>query len=143
LIEMLFVDTWGWVVLHNKRETKHEEVKAFYRQYRLSGANIYTTDYVLDETLTLLFRRLPLDLAKTSMKSINDAIEQGYLHLEWMTAPRFEETKVLRLRFDDKPWISFTDLTSMVVMKELGVKDIITGDEHFEHVGMGFQLVPS
>jgi uncharacterized protein len=139
---MLFVDTWGWVVLHNKRETKHDEVKAFYRQYRLSGANIYTTDYVLDETLTLLFRRLPLDLAKTSMKSINDAIEQGYLHLEWMSAPRFEETKVLRLRFDDKPRISFTDLTSMVVMKELGVKDIVTGDEHFEHVGMGFQCKP-
>ena len=139
---MIFVDTWGWVVLHNKRETKHDEVKAFYRQYRLSGANIYTTDYVLDETLTLLFRRLPLDLAKTSMKSINDAIEQGYLHLEWMSAPRFEETKVLRLRFDDKPRISFTDLTSMVVMKELGVKDIVTGDEHFEHVGMGFQCKP-
>ncbi len=139
---MLFVDTWGWVALHNKRETKHDEVKAFYRQYRLSGANIYTTDYVLDETLTLLFRRLPLDLAKTSMKSINDAIEQGYLHLEWMSAPRFEETKVLRLRFDDKPRISFTDLTSMVVMKELGVKDIVTGDEHFEHVGMGFQRKP-
>ena len=72
---MLFVDTWGWVALHNKRETKHDEVKEIYRQYRLSGASIYTTDYVLDETLTLLFRRLPLDLAKASMKSINSAIE--------------------------------------------------------------------
>ena len=30
----------------------------------------------------------------------------------------------------------------MVVMKELDVKDIITGDEHFEHVGMGFQRKP-
>ena len=35
-----------------------------------------------------------------------------------------------------------TLLTSMVVMKELGVKEIITGDEHFEHVGMGFQQKP-
>ena len=139
---MLFIDTWGWVSLHNRRETKHDEVKAFYSKYRLSGENIYTTDYVLDETLTLLFRRLPLDLAKTSMKSINDAIEQGYLHMEWMSVSRFEATKVLRLRFDDKPRISFTDLSSMVVMKELGVKDILTGDEHFEHVGMGFQCKP-
>jgi predicted nucleic acid-binding protein len=30
----------------------------------------------------------------------------------------------------------------MVLMRELGVKDIITEDEHFEHVGMDFQLVP-
>ena len=34
------------------------------------------------------------------------------------------------------------DLTSMAVMKVLGVNDIITGDEHFEHVGMGFQRKP-
>ena len=33
-------------------------------------------------------------------------------------------------------------LTSMVVMKELGVMDIITGDEHFAHVGMGFRKYP-
>ena len=139
---MLFVDTWGWVALHNRRETRHDEVKEFYRQYRLSGAKIYTTDYVLDETLTLIFRRLPFDLAKISMKSINDAIEQGYLRLEWMSPSRFEEAKVLRLKFDDKSRISFTDLTSMVVMKEIGVVDVITGDEHFEHVGMGFHRKP-
>ena len=139
---MLFVDTWGWVALHNRRETRHDEVKAFYRQYRLSGAKIYTTDYVLDETLTLIFRRPPFDLAKISMKSINDAIEQGYLRLEWMSPSRFEEAKVLRLKFDDKSRISFTDLTSMVVMKEIGVTDVITGDEHFEHVGMGFHRKP-
>jgi uncharacterized protein len=139
---MLFVDTWGWVSLHNKRETRHDEVKAFYRRYRLSGAKIYTTDYVLDETLTLIFRRLPLELAKISMKSINDSIAQGYLHMVWMSPSRFEEAKVLRLRFDDKPRISFTDLTSMVVMKEIGVTEVITGDEHFEYVGMGFQRRP-
>jgi len=60
----------------------------------------------------------------------------------WESPSRFEEAKVLRLRFDDKPRISFTDLTSMVVMREIGVTDVITGDEHFEHVGMGFQRKP-
>ncbi|MEI6262323.1 MAG: PIN domain-containing protein [Deltaproteobacteria bacterium] len=139
---MLFVDTWGWVALHNKRETRHDEVKSFYRQYQLRGAKIYTTDYVLDETLTLIFRRLPLELAKISMKSINDSIVQGYLHLVWVSTSLFEEAKVMRLRYDDKPLISFTDLTSMAVMKEIGVTDVITGDEHFEHVGMGFQRRP-
>lgn len=139
---MLFVDTWGWVALHNKRETRHDEVKSFYRQYQLRGAKIYTTDYVLDETLTLIFRRLPLEQAKISMKSINDSIAQGYLHLVWVSTSLFEEAKVMRLRYDDKPLISFTDLTSMAVMKEIGVTDVITGDEHFEHVGMGFQRRP-
>jgi len=35
-----------------------------------------------------------------------------------------------------------TDLSSMVVMEELGVSMILTGDVHFTHVGMGFQIVP-
>ena len=139
---MLFIDTWGWVALHNRREPRHGEVKAFYREYRLRGKKIYTTDYVLDETLTLLFRRLPLEQAKKSMESIDDAIAQGYLYLEWINYSRFEETKTLRLKFDDKPRISFTDLTSMVVMKELGVKSILTDDDHFVQLGFDFEKMP-
>jgi len=142
LKEMLFIDTWGWVALHNKQETEHGEVKAFYREYRLSGGKIYTTDYVLDETLTLVFRRLPLEQAKRSMGSINDAIGQGYLRLEWISPLRFEEAKALRLKFSDKPRISFTDLTSMVVMKELGVKSILTDDDHFVQLGFDFEKTP-
>jgi predicted nucleic acid-binding protein len=41
--------------------------------------------------------------------------------------------------YQDKPKMSFTNLTSMVIMKELGFKEIMTGNEHFEHVGMAFQ----
>jgi predicted nucleic acid-binding protein len=43
------------------------------------------------------------------------------------------------MKFQDKPRISFTDLTSMVVMTEMGITSILTQDEHFTQVGMGFQ----
>ena len=117
-------------------------MKEFYRQFRDQNGIIYTSDYVLDETITLLFRRLPFKTAKGSLAKIDKAIKEGYLQVEWVTPERFEKAKGLRLKYQDKPKISFTDLTSMAVMKELGVKDIITGDEHFEHVGMGFQHKP-
>ena len=38
--------------------------------------------------------------------------------------------------------ISFTDLTSMVIMQERGIKRILTEDDHFLHIGMGLQKVP-
>jgi len=73
---------------------------------------------------------------------LEKAALEGYLNLEWITPERFAQTKILRLRFQDKPRVSFTDLSSMVVIEELGVSMILTGDVHFTHVGMGFQIVP-
>jgi predicted nucleic acid-binding protein len=103
----LFIDTWGWVVIHNKREPRHAEVNRFYRNFRLEKGEVYTTDYVLDETITLLFRRLPFGLAKDSLTLLNESFEKGYLNLEWISPERFEEAKQLRLRFVDKPMIVY------------------------------------
>ena len=139
----LFVDTWAWLTLHDKREARHAEVVAFYRELRRDRGMLITTDYVLDETLTLLFRRLPFSLANTSLMQLQQAVTAGYLQLEWITPERFAQTLELRRKFDDKPRISFTDLTSMVVMRDCQVTAVLTEDEHFHQVGMGFQKVPS
>lgn len=138
----LFIDTWGWVTIHNKRESRHEEVKSFYSRFRRQREAAYTTDYVLDETFTLLFKRLPFVQARESLEKLDEAIQEGYLRLERITPERFEQAKGLRLKLHDKPGISFTDLTSMVVMKEFDIADILTGDTHFVQVGMGFVTVP-
>jgi len=138
----LFVDTWGWLTLRDKREMRHRETQAYYHRFRDQSGRLVTTDYVLDETFTLFFKRLSFPEARESLDMIEQAIQDGYLRLERITPTRFEEAKRLRLKFQDKPRISFTDLTSMVVMKELDIADILTGDTHFVQVGMGFQLVP-
>jgi predicted nucleic acid-binding protein len=138
----LFIDTWGWMVILNKREPRHNEIKSFYQKFRAEAGTIYTTDYVLDETITLLFHRLSFNLAKESIELIDTAIMKNFLHLEWISPLRFEEAKKLRLKFQDKPEISFTDLSSMIIIKELGLSLILTEDEHFIHVGMGFERIP-
>lgn len=138
----LFIDTWGWLTLRDKSEIHHEDVKDFYLRFRNDNGTIYASDYVLDETITLLFKRLRFDIAQESLGKIEKAIEEGYLGMEWITPERFEKAKTMRKRYQDKPRISFTDLTSTVVMKEIGVRDVLTADEHFEYVGMGFQRKP-
>lgn len=138
----LFVDTWGWLALRDSSEARHKEVERFYNSFRDNKGVIYTSEYVLDETLTLLFRRLPFDPAAKFIRETNKAIKRGYLLFEWITEERFEKAKGLRFKFQDKPLISFTDLTSMIVMNELGITDILTEDEHFIMVGMGFRKVP-
>ncbi len=58
------------------------------------------------------------------------------------TCRRFEKAWQMRLRYSDKPDISFTDLTSFVVMEEEKITDVLTNDRHFVQVNLGFAVVP-
>jgi predicted nucleic acid-binding protein len=138
----VFIDTWGWLTLLDKRESRHQEVVAYYRDFRFHQGLAYTSDYVLDETITLLFRRLPFITARESLESINQAITEGYLLLVRITPEQFDLAIQLRLKFQDKPRISFTDFISMAVMRERDLAHILTEDDHFTQVGMAFQKLP-
>ena len=138
----LFADTWGWLTLYDKWESQHEKTVQFYRSFRSQAGVIHTTDYVLDETFTLFFKRLTSPQAKRSMEILINAFWEQDFNLIRITPERFTNTQALRIKYLDKPQISFTDLTSMVVMKELGIEVVLTGDAHFTHVGMGFQKMP-
>lgn len=138
----LFIDTWGWLTLRDKREERHKEVVNFYSNFSSQPCSIYTSDYVLDEAFTLFFRRLPFIKARESMELLLDSVKEGITILEFITPERFMKSRELRLRFKDKPRISFTDLSSIVIMEEFSISNILTEDRHFTHVGKGFQIVP-
>ena len=129
--ESVFADTWGWLALGHRRDPSHDEIKTLYKELRSGRALFYTTDYVLDELVTLLFRRESFEEASRFMDGIFQAAEQGQLTVERITSERFTVAWRLRKRFHDKPWISFTDLTSMTIMEERGIKKVLTEDENF------------
>ncbi|MFZ3214646.1 MAG: PIN domain-containing protein [Candidatus Acidiferrales bacterium] len=135
----LFVDTWGWMTLAEPLNREHAAALQCYEEYSRSG-RVVTSNYVLDESLTLIFRRLRFDAAYNFSKAL---LESSFVAVETVTEARFRSAFELRGRFADKPNISFTDLTSIVIMTELKMADILTADAHFAHVGMGFQLLPS
>jgi len=138
----ILIDTWGWITLYSKREKRHNEVEKWYNDFRLQGGIVYTTDYVLDETFTLLFIRTPVKIAIDAMEIINESIKEEYLIVTTITPERFKEAKKLRLKYQDKPLISFTDLTTTIVMSDEGIKTILTEDRHFTYLESGFQIVP-
>ena len=97
---------------------------------------------MLTESLTLLFKRLPFEKAWEGYQQIESARRNDFLDVVWIGRERFDRAIQFRRRYSDKPDISFTDLTSMVVMQEFDLRNVLTGDAHFEHVGMGFRLQP-
>jgi predicted nucleic acid-binding protein len=138
----LFVDTWGWLALRDKGEAHHRAAVEIFQGARKTLHGIVTTDYVLDEAITLLFRRLAVHKAKESLEALLAAVDGGEISLAAITPTRFAQAVKLRLKYRERPEISFTDFTSMVVMRELGLQQVLTEDGHFAQVGLGFELVP-
>jgi len=138
----LFIDTWGWLVLADRQDPAHRKVRSFHQAFRRRKGRCVTSDYVLDEMITLLFRRAPFIPAKVFAEAIFAAIEADTLELEPVTSDRFHRAWSFRTRYADKPLVSFTDLTSLVIMAELGISEILTEDRHFEQVGLGLKCVP-
>jgi predicted nucleic acid-binding protein len=137
----LFVDTWGWLVLADAGDRSHAQaVKE--RRLRTQPRLLVTTDYILDECFTRLFARCHFEQARQFSDAVLEAAQVGQLTVERITPVRFAAAYRLRLKYRDKPAISFTDLTSFAVMKECGIRDVLTGDAHFAQAGLGFRRVP-
>lgn len=137
----LFMDTWGWLVLRDQSHSRHGLLAGFLKSFLASGGLLYTTDYVLDETFTMLFRRLPLSKAESSLKLIINSLKAGEFFMEWITPERFIRSWKFRQKLRDKIRVSFTDISSMMIMQELGIRRIITENSYFASVDLGFEII--
>jgi len=138
----IFVDTWGWLAYGHRRDAHHTKVKELVEACLSHHTPVHTSDYVLDELITLLFRRESYEEAVRFLDGLLADSTRGALQIQRLTTERFQAALELRKRFSDKPDISFTDLTTMVIMRELQITAVVTEDNHFRHVGMGFQRLP-
>jgi uncharacterized protein len=139
---MIFVDTWAWVALADRRDPYHARAIAQHQQLQSHRRPYITTDDVLGETITYLYDALPTVQAQAFVQAILDASEKGIHRLIHVSPDQFGRAWELRKKYGDKPDISFVDFTSFVVMRDLGISDVFTGDAHFQQVGLGFRLVP-
>jgi len=136
------VDTWGWLVLAHRKDPNHLRVRELRMRAAERALPWVTTDYVLDETVTRLFASVPFSSAVKFFDGIFESQALGSVIVETVNPERFRAAWKLRLRYEDKPRMSFTDLTSFAVMREKGIQYVITGDAHFGQAGLGFQAIP-
>lgn len=125
----VFADTSFYVALHNRRDAHHRSAVALATDPRLPP--IVTTEYVLlevanffktprDRTMFVRFHTtLVADPRTTLVPSSHDLYAKGLA----LFAARA-----------DKEW-SLTDCTSFEVMRELGLTDGLTADQHFAQAG--------
>ena len=135
-MKRLFVDTAGWMACADASDAKHKDCCASRDEWIADGGLLVTTDYVVDESLTLIKVRMGLVAAEAWWRQCEAS---SRLRFEWIDALRAERALSRFFRSRDKGF-SFTDCTSFVVMEELRIRHALTVDRHFEQ--MGFTALP-
>lgn len=125
---MIFVDTSVWYAAYIEEESGYEVAKAL---IDTPGGSLVTTDYVIDELLTLLVARGHHRIAKILGRLL---WSETICKIIWIERPDVETAWQIFDSFDDKIW-SFTDCVSYAVMKRLGISEAYALDEHFKQFG--------
>jgi uncharacterized protein len=131
---MIFVDTGAWFASVVPWDANHAAAAAWLGQNQES---LITTDYILDETLTLLRVR------KESARALalgEQLLSQQVAKLYFLQEQDLREAWKVFRDFADKEW-SFTDCTSKVVMESLELRIAFAFDRHFRQFGT-VQVVP-
>jgi predicted nucleic acid-binding protein len=141
-VNLVFYDTWAYRALANRRDPEHERARRVDERLAREGTVRVTTNYVLDESLTGILRDAGGQVAEAFGRGMYVSILSGLVRYERIGPDREARAFELFARRRDVPRLSFTDCTSFVVMRALGIRDVLTGDAHFEQVGLGFRRLP-
>src|SRR5207248_2806056 len=126
--ELVFVDTSGWFASLVPSDPDHASAQAW---LRANQKPLFTTDYILDESLTLLRARGQFRRAE----AFGESLLNGELAtLRFLTEEDIREAWRVFTQFHDKEW-SFTDCTSRVVMDRLQIPSAFAFDRHFSQFG--------
>lgn len=125
----VFVDTGVWYAAIVTNSVSHAACEACLVE---ASDRLLTTDYVIDELVTLLVARGNREAA---IEYVPRLLGEGLCRLHRIDESDFAAAWRLVERFADKRW-SFTDCTSYAVMQRLGVTEALSLDDHFHQFGL-------
>jgi predicted nucleic acid-binding protein len=130
-----FVDTGGWVALF-------VEVDAHYPSaQRWLGSNndrLVTSDYIVDEVLTLIRARYK---RQTALEVGQALFGERLAELLFLSEEDIGRGWGIFRSHSDKGW-SFTDCTSLALMRRMGISRAFAFDRHFSQM-RGIRRVPN
>ena len=133
---MIFIDTGAFLARYLRDDQYHRSAVAAWEELGSDRENCVTSNFVLDETFTLLGRRAGYGFAVERAK--NTYASQA---LTICRPDRRDEINALGFfgKYADQN-VSFTDCISIVLMKRVKINRVFSFDKHFEFAG--FHVVP-
>ena len=99
MIKRIFVDTAGWMALADANDPHHSSSVQARDGHLKRGGTLLTTDYVVDETLTLIRMRISLHAAERWWRQVSASPRVRW---EWIGPERAEKARDWFFRWTDQ-----------------------------------------
>jgi len=132
----LFVDSSAWIGVFSSADKYHPLASRAFRTLETQPHHLFTSDYVIDETLTHILMTYGRDNALRFGRWV---LVSPYVDVFRVDEGAWQAAWDMFQSYDDKQW-AFTDCTSFVLMRQHNLHRAFTFDYHFEQAG--FQLWP-
>jgi len=132
---IIFIDTSAWIALENKKDIHYKEAIIFKDEIKYKRYRLYTSNFVLDETYTLLLANVGYEKTVESAKRIKALRNKGLLHVIQVTEDIEDSAWLIFERFNKDKFWSFTDCTSKAIMEILDINQVFSFDKNFEQMG--------
>jgi len=139
-MEFIFLDTSLLVAYYNADDVNHIDARKLLKEIEGRKVSLLTSDFIFDETLTVLLVRAGKKKAIEVCNALLKDIEAGNITLMRVNEEVFKKATEIFTRFVDKEW-SFTDCTSYILMTDAGITKGASFDEHFRQ--FGFEVLPA
>ena len=128
MAEKVFADTSALYAFINSKDPDHHWVKSYLDNFK---GQLLITNFIFDEILTLVLARMGHEKAVLTGKALLNPNVFAMIRIRAIDEKNAWELFINR---PDKVY-SFTDCTSFVIMKRLGIKKSLTLDTHFQQEG--------
>ncbi len=126
----VFIDTGAFLAISDKSDIFHELSATVYQKVVEQKAILYTSNYIIDETITLIRARVNHSAAVAFIKGLDDS-DITILHI---TEKDEYSAKEIFIKYKDKDF-SYTDCTSFTLIDKYSIDAALSLDEHFSQYG--------
>lgn len=131
----VFIDTSAWLSAYIPTERQHDRVSSQLKQAAGSGTALYTSNYIVDETITRLLYDTGMTLTKRFFQYLQKSVSQKTLVELWVDEQCEAEAFIYLEKYQEHR-LSLTDATSIVLMRRYNIDAILTLDSDFTKVGL-------
>ncbi len=128
------LDSSFWICLRDEREPNHSRASALARDLLKARVRFVVTPLVFAETHAYFTR------AALRRQQILDDVERNPIIFCEPLLPSDQAEAIRLLRQHADKSYSFCDAVSFVVMRRLGLRQVVAFDDHFRQIG-GFEVI--